>query len=72
MDEMKILRMNLLGGFNEYILNLGDEEEFEEWYQIYPDGATEEDLAEIAEDEQLWSECCRVFWDIVYRYTDED
>ena len=64
--EKKILRMNLLGGMNYYIIeHIQDEEEFERriTYGV-PDEATEEDLETIAEDDGLWRACCMLFGEL--------
>jgi hypothetical protein len=49
--EQVVLRANILGGLNSYILDLGDESIIEPWLMCgVPDGCTEEELMEIAED----------------------
>ena len=65
--EKKILRMNLLGGMNYYIIeHIQDEEELERWITYgVPDQATEEDLETIAEDDELWRACCMLFGELV-------
>lgn len=65
--EKKILRMNLLGGMNYYIIeHIQDEEDFETWITYgVPDQATEEDLETIAEDDELWRACCVLFGELV-------
>ena len=64
--EMTQLKMNLLGGMASYIEGLGDEELLEKWYQGgVPDGADETDLKEIAEDLELWTDCCTLFGKLV-------
>lgn len=65
--EKKILRMNLLGGMNYYIIeHIQDEEAFEDWITYgVPDQATEEDLETIAEDDELWRTCCVLFGELV-------
>ena len=65
--EKKILRMNLLGGMNYYIIeHIQDEEEFERQITYgVPDEATEEDLETIAEDDELWRACCVLFGELV-------
>lgn len=65
--EKKILRMNLLGGMNYYIIeHIQDEEDFETWITYgVPDQATEEDLETIAEDDELWRACCMLFGELV-------
>lgn len=75
--EMITLRMNLLGGMHDYILNVvGDEDYIEVWLaEGVPDGATEDDLRELAEDEDDWTFICRLFGNMVrqeYCYRDED
>ena len=43
-----ILKMNLLGGMNAYVENLGDDDATDYWLTFgIPDGATEEDLVEL-------------------------
>ena len=65
--EKKILRMNLLGGMNCYIIeHIQDEEELERWITYgVPDEATEEDLETIAEDDGLRRACCMLFGELV-------
>lgn len=65
-NEVKVLKMNILGGMNEYILNLGDEDIWETWIALgVPDAATEDDLEFIATDEETWVEVCRLFGRLV-------
>lgn len=61
MNEITVLKMNLLGGMNEYIKEIGDEEIWESWINLVPDEATEDDLQFIAEDEILWKNACSLF-----------
>lgn len=66
MNEMTTLKMNLLGGMNEYIKKMGDESIWMSWIMLVPDECTEDDLQFIAEDEELWADTCRLF-DILVR-----
>lgn len=51
--EMKMIRMNMLGGMDSYIRELGDESIWEAWIVTgVPDEATEEDFESIAEIEE--------------------
>ena len=61
MSELHILRMNILGGMNEYVRELGDEELWELWIEIFPDECDEDELAEIAEIDTLWLDCINRF-----------
>lgn len=62
-DEMIILRANILGGMDAYIRDvIGDDDITEKWdaYGV-PDGAEEEEIMEIAEDESEWARICQFF-----------
>lgn len=61
MNETIMLKANIMGGMNEYIRDLGDEVIWMKWICIFPDGATEEDLMEMAEDEEIWFEVVKCF-----------
>lgn len=66
MDEIKQLRMNLMGGMNAYVLELGDEDLIDYWFTYgLPDEVTEEMLAEYAEDDELWLDVVQAFAKIV-------
>lgn len=63
-NEMITLRMNILDGMNAYILNNVDDEEliYDDWFALgVPDGATEDDLRTITEDEELWLDAVKSF-----------
>lgn len=62
-DEMIILRANILGGMNAYIRDvIGDDDITERWDMFgVPDGADEEEIMEIAEDESEWIRICAYF-----------
>ena len=57
MNELTILRMNILGGMNEYVLNHVEDEDLivNDWFANgVPDGGDEDDLRSMAEDDELW------------------
>ena len=63
-DEMILLRCNILGGMNAYILDNVDDEEiiYDDWFAVgVPDEATEDDLRTIASDEELWLDTIKCF-----------
>ena len=63
-NDILTLRMNILGGMNAYILDNVDDEEIivDDWFAVgVPDGATEDDLRTIAEDEELWLDTINCF-----------
>lgn len=61
MKEIIMLRVELIAKMNEYLIKIGDEDILEEWYQIYPDEADNDDLIEIAKDEDLWLDAVEMF-----------
>lgn len=63
MIDKTLIRMNLLGGMNDYIINVvGEDTLIESWLiDGVPDGATEDDLKRIAEDDDLWFETVEEF-----------
>ena len=65
MDDI-LLRANLLGGMNSYIIQLGDEDILEPWLMCgVPDGCTETELMEIAEDEDEFRRITKEFAKLV-------
>lgn len=62
-NEIKVLKMNLLGGMHDYMMNVVQDEDLqEEWLSLgVPDGADEGDLEEIAEDAQEFAGIVRLF-----------
>lgn len=68
-NELNVLKANILGGFDEYIRSINDEDAYEEWAMLgVPDGADEEELMEIAEDSASFADIAKVFGNIVKAY----
>ena len=67
MNEIKTLRMNIMGGMNAYVLETVEDEDILNYWQTYgfPDEVTEEMLAEYAEDDELWLEIVHAFADVL-------
>jgi hypothetical protein len=66
MNEIKQLRMNIMGGMNAYVLELGDEDLLDYWFTYgLPDEVTEEMLAEYAEDEEIWMNVIQAFASVI-------
>ena len=66
MNNIIILKANILGGMNEYILDLGDEDIYEVWFTYgVPDGATEEMLISLAEDDSIFRDICKLFGELI-------
>lgn len=66
MNEIKQLRMNIMGGMNAYVLELGDEDILDFWFAYgLPDEVTEEMLAEYAEDEEIWMNVIQAFASVI-------
>ena len=62
-EELVAARAEMLCGMNNYILErIGDEEIFEIWFMCgVPDGATMDDILEIAKDDTTWLWCVECF-----------
>lgn len=65
-EEMIVLKMNLLGGMYSFLGQ--DELAYCEWITLFPDEPSEDDLKEIAENDELWVSACEAFGRIVKRY----
>lgn len=62
-----LLKANILGGMDAYIRDeVGDEDIFMRWLMVgVPDGSTEEDLIEIAEDDDEFLRICNVWNNLI-------
>ena len=68
MDDIITLKANILGGMNQYILDLGDEDKYEIWFERgVPDGADEDDLIDLASDDSIFRSICEVFGWLIKR-----
>lgn len=65
--ENTVLRANLLGGMNEYILaNVTDEKKLQTWSMYgVPDDCDEEELMEIAEEDFCFRTIARTFSELI-------
>lgn len=62
MSDILILKANILGGMNEYIHEVGDEDILDDWYAYgVPDGCDEDMLMEIAEDDKSFTDISKEF-----------
>lgn len=71
-QDLLVLRMNLVGGMNEYIKCLNDETAYYDyWIELVPDEATEDDLQDIAESDELFRAVCERFAMLVRMFGDD-
>lgn len=62
-------RIELLKGMNQYIIDFGDEELYNEWFRCgVPDEATEDDYEFIAGDTEEWAYVCQLFGRLIRDY----
>ena len=62
-------RIELLKGMNQYIIDLGDEEVYNEWFSCgVPDEATDDDYEFIADDIEEWVFVCQLFGRLIGEY----
>jgi len=71
-NEIKVLKMNLLGGMHDYIMHCIQDENFQDAWLTngVPDEPSEEDLEFIAEDDELFAHTVHQFSYIVTRDLD--
>lgn len=61
-EELQIIMMNMLGGADSFLREYGDEDISDDWLMYgVPDGADEEDLADIAEDLEDFTDIMECF-----------
>lgn len=67
-NEIKVLKMNLLGGMHSFVINcINDENLQDEWLTLgVPDEPSEKDLEFIAEDPQEFAEVTHLFGKLVW------
>lgn len=72
-NEIQVLRANLLGGMDAYVReHLDDEDYLMEWLEMgVPDGADEEELMEIAEDEEEFNRISAYFGSLIGAFAKE-
>ena len=60
-NEMTMLKANLMGGMNEYIKELGDDDLWDIWIEVFPDECSEDELMEMAESDSIWLDVVQRF-----------
>ena len=70
MDKKIIeIRVKLLKGMHQYIIEIGDEDIYMDWVSLaVPDEPREDDFESIAKDNENWIECCSLFGRLVKYY----
>lgn len=66
-NEIKVLKMNLLGGMHDYMMNVVQDENIQDTWLIFgvPDEPSEEDLESIAEDDEFFAHVAYKFGHLV-------
>ena len=67
-EQMKQSRIEDLKAMDRLMRSMNNEEGFMAWICIFPDGASEYDYADIAEDEEQFEECVLEFLSVMRRY----
>ena len=67
-EQMKQSRIDDLKAMDRLMRSMNNEEAFMCWICIFPDGAIEDDYADIAEDEEQFEECVLEFLSVMRRY----
>ena len=62
-------KFETLRSMNTIIKNMNDESAYDAWIYIIPDGADDDELQEIAEeDEESFEDACKLFAELVKKY----
>lgn len=62
-------KFETLRSMNTIIKNMNDESAYDAWIYIIPDGADDDELQEIAEeDEESFEDACKLFAKLVNKY----
>ena len=62
-------KFEALRSMNTIIKNMNDESAYDAWIYIIPDGADDDELMEIAEeDEESFEDACNLFAKLIKRY----
>lgn len=64
-------RYQIVKGMHEIIRCMNNEEAYMDWIYTVPDGASDEDLRDIAEDDTLFAETCKAFKSIFTAYQED-
>lgn len=67
-QQIKESRIADLKAMDRLMRSMNNEDAFMCWIVIFPDGATEDDYADIAEDEEQFEECVLEFLSVMKRY----
>lgn len=61
-------RAEHMKAMHSIIQTMNNEDAYMEWIYLVPDGATEEDFIDIADDDDMFDEACRLFCTLIRRY----
>lgn len=66
---LRELRVDFLKQMDFYVrFHISDDIATEMWLLIFPDEADEEELLEIADDNELWTDCCVLFGKLTRKF----
>ena len=66
-------KFETLRSMNNIIVNMNDESAYNAWIYIIPDGADDDELMEIAEeDEETFEDACQLFARLIVKYMKYD
>ena len=70
MENEKVLqgRFELVKSMHTIVMSMNDENAYMTWIYVVPDEATDEDLMDIAENDELYSDTCKLFTKLVRKY----
>lgn len=63
-----VKRFNMIKAMNLLVCQMNDEEAYFRWIYVVPDEANDDDLMDVAEDDDLFNESCQLFNELVKDY----
>lgn len=61
-------RVAYLKAMNLLITGINDENAYMRWIYLVPDGADDDDFEFIAEDNEMYADCCKLFRELIKAY----
>lgn len=61
-------RFQLIQAMHTIVCSINDESAYYRWIRLVPDCATTDDFDDIAQDDDLYGECCDLFRELIKEY----
>lgn len=61
-------RFQLIQAMHTIVCSINDESAYYRWIRLVPDCATDDDFDDIAQDDDLYGDCCGLFRELIKEY----